>query len=793
MRTWNLSSNYPLTFTLAADSRLTTPDYLDDQIWEFSLSSGNPASIRLFTNFGLRCRSFHLFPRFIEGNTISYDPFKFPKTPVVRQFYPNLISLNFSPFPEIDVEIDYWVPLSKAIASRIKFTNRSDYHRQIRLEWHAILIPGDDGEPMAPMEIEAVKVLVGRSNKLIPLVFLTGGTEAKSGSNPALSQLIDLKPHINQEVILSHAALSTPEASFDLAREIAARNWEAENARIDLHNSGEIEIYTGDPDWDVALALSQKYAYNLFTGPTDHLPERSFLLSRKTDQGYSLTGDGQDYGHMWNGQSAYDAYILSNLILPTSPDLAQGLIRNFIYTQIDNGFIDWKPGLSGQKSNILATPILATLTWRIHQFFHDEAFLLEVFPHLLAYIYTWFSSHHDRDGDGIPEWDNPLQAGIEDHPLFSRWHRWAQGLDISSVETPLLCSYLYNECQCLIKMAEYLSRTDPIPSIQSLADGLKAALDSSWNEEQATYQYWDRDLHTTYKPRILIETVGPGVVNLQATFSKPMRLILRIDSEGESTRRPNIFIHGVNQSGKHRVERITQNQFQWFLGNGHATSVLTYGHVEHIDIQGLDKSDKITVQTANLTYQDITLLMPLWACISSESQAEVLVKKTITDPNKYWREYGLPTFPHLNQDNHGQIVNQVNIPWNIFIGEGLLNYGYRPEAAILISRLMEAIIINLKKDGIFFQYYQSNDGIGVGDKNTLHGLAPVGLFLETLGVRILSTKRVAIEGNNPFPWKVMIKYRGLTIIRQEKNTQIIFSNDQLVEINDPEPRVISLD
>jgi len=793
MRTWNLSSNDPFIFTLAADSRLTTPDYLDDQIWEFSLSSGDPASIRLYTNFGLRCRSFHLFPRFIEGNTISYNPSKFNRTPIVRQFYPNLISVNFSPLPEIDVEIDYWVPLSKAIASRVKFTNRSNYHRQFRLEWNAILIPAQDGEPMSPKEIEAVQVLIGRSNNLIPLVFLTGGTEAKSGSNPALSQVIELLPHINHEVILSHAALSTPEESFDLAREIAARNWEAENAKIELHNSREIEIYTGDPNWNFALAFSQNYAYNLFTSPSDQLPERSFLLSRKPDQGYSLTADGQDYGHLWNGQSAFDAYFLSNLILPTSPDLAQGLIRNFISTQIDNGFIDWKPGLSEQKSNILATPILATLTWRIHQFFEDEAFLLEVFPHLLAYIYTWFSSHHDRDGDGIPEWDHPLQAGIEDHPLFSRWHGWAQGLDISSVESPLLCSYLYNECRCIIKMAEYLSRTEPIPSIQSLADGLKAALESSWNEELATYQYWDRDLHTTYKPIILSETFGQGNVNLQAKFSNPIRLNFRIDSEGESTRRPNIFIHGVNHTGKHRVERITQNQFHWFLGNGYATSDLTFAQVEHIDIQGLDKRDKLTIQTANLTYQDITLLMPLWARISSESQAEVLVNKTITNPDKYWREFGMPTFLKLNQDIYGQIVNQVNIPWNVFIGEGLLNYGYRSEAANLISRLMKAIILNLKKDGTFFQYHHSNNGNGIGEKNTLHGLAPVGLFLEILGVRIISPKRVAIEGNNPFPWPVTIKFRGLTIIRQEKNTKIIFSNDQFVEINDLEPRVISLD
>jgi hypothetical protein len=322
---------------------------------------------------------------------------------------------------------------------------------------------------------------------------------------------------------------------------------------------------------------------------------------------------------------------------------------------------------------------------------------------------------------------------------------------------------------------------------------LKAVLDSSWDEELATYQYWDRDIHTTQKARILGETYGPGIVTLNDSLNKPVRLSFRITSDGESTRRPNIFIHGLNPSGKHRVERINQNQIQWFLGKGYATTDLTYKQLEHIDIQGLDNKDRVLIQTVNHMYQDITQLMPLWAGVSSESQAELLVRKTITDSNKYWRDYGLSTFLNLDQDKFDHLVNQVYIPWNYFIGEGLLNYGYRSESATLISRLMQAVVLNLKREGAFFQHYQSEDGIGIGEKNTLHGLAPVGLFLDTLGVRIFSPRRVAIEDYNPFPWPVTIKFRGLTIIRREKSTHISFPNGQSVDINDPEPRVISLD
>jgi len=793
MREWNLSLNDPLYLILAADSRLTKPDYCDDQIWELSLSNGDPPSIRLYTNFGLRTRSFQIYPRFIENNQIIYDPLTFVRKPALRQLYPNFISLECSPFPEIDVELSYWVPNSKSIVIKLKIINHSQISRQIKLEWNAILIPSDNGEPMAPMEIKAARVLAGRTNNLIPLVLLTSGSGSVIGSHQTLSQIIDLAPHNIQELMLGHAALTTLEESFDAARQVVTSNWDAEIARIELQNCDQIEIYTGDPDWDVAFALSQNLAYSLFMGPTDHLPERSFVLSRRTDQGFSLTGDGRDYGYLWNGQTSFDVYTLINLILPGSPDLAKGLLRNFISSQTEIGEIDWKPGLSGQKSNTLITPLLATLTWKLYLYCEDKVFLENMFPHLLSYIYAWLSENHDRDEDGIPEWDQPLQAGIEDHPLFSKWQSWSQGHDISCVEGPLMSSYLFSEYQSLLKIAESLSIKDSIPEITSRADDICAILNSAWNEEEATYHYWDRDTHNISSHRILSEIQGATIPSFQITFDKPVRINFQIKSETEITRRLNIFIHGVSQSGKHRVEHITPDQIHWYIGIGYTTSSSTYTHIEHIEFQGIDITDKIKIFIADLDFRDITQLMPLWANICLSTQAQALVRKTITNPFQYWREFGLPTFPDLHQEIFGQLINQVNIPWNLMIGEGLMNYGYRSEAAILVTKIMKAIIQNLKSENAFFGYYDSNNGKGFGDKNSLNGLAPINLFLDTLGVRIFSPTKVAIEGLNPFPWTVRLIYKGLKVIRHDEDTEITFPNNESINIHDANPRLIYID
>jgi hypothetical protein len=67
------------------------------------------------------------------------------------------------------------------------------------------------------------------------------------------------------------------------------------------------------------------------------------------------------------------------------------------------------------------------------------------------------------------------------------------------------------------------------------------------------------------------------------------------------------------------------------------------------------------------------------------------------------------------------------------------------------------------------------------------------LFLETLGVEIQSPKRVALNGKNPFPWPVTVKYRGLTVMRQAEQTVVVFPDGQTVTLNDPTEAIVSAD
>jgi hypothetical protein len=137
-------------------------------------------------------------------------------------------------------------------------------------------------------------------------------------------------------------------------------------------------------------------------------------------------------------------------------------------------------------------------------------------------------------------------------------------------------------------------------------------------------------------------------------------------------------------------------------------------------------------------------------------------------------------------------VQAVHLPWNHLIGEGLLAYGLRTEAAQLTARLMSAVVENLKRRRSFVRAFHSETGAGLGERNPVHGLAPLGLFLQTLGVRIRSPREVILSGKNPFPWPVTVKYRGLTVTRQAEQTSVVFSDGQTLTMNDPTDAVVSV-
>ncbi len=794
MRDWQLTSEDPYTLRLAADTRLGPTDYADDQSWELTLGEGEPPALALHTTYGLRARDMRLFPAFTEGDNTVINPADYPSAPRIRAFGVNYARLSCEPLPGISVTAHYWVPDSHTVAGRFTLENHTAEMRLIRLGLSAVLKPLENPRLMGPDKLEEFTTLAGHTGNLEIVVTLDGPAEAEHAPYPTLSRGIPLTPNI--PLFIHWVAAARPTAADCLAslRRLldSEREWDGEFSRIELAHAGLVDLETGDRDWDAALAFAQIVALRSYLGPTAHLPHPSFVLTRHPDRGYSRAGDGADHHWQWDGQAATEAYVNLPQILPAAPELAKGVLRNWLAVQQADGFIDWKPGLGGQRNRSLCLPLLATLAWTIYEYTEDQAFLAEVYPGLRRFSDAWFRPNRDYDEDGVPEWSHTLQSGFDNNPSFVRWQPWAQGADITLAEAPDLTSYLYRECQALNRMAETL-RQPRDPVLDQRAARLCAAAEAMWRDASASYHYVDRDLHDVSLGQPLGQGRGNFTLEVGQKLAPGGRILVKAIGPREACPALAVKVTGKGRRGPRHTETFRRTQVQWYWGIGTAVSEKTYAEVDRVEVSGLTEDFAVTVAVVDYSRQDLTLLLPLWAGLPDPARAASLVRRTLCDPQRYWRPYGLPSCSALDpayKPDNCDGCGGVWMMWNSMLGEGLVAYGYRAEAAELVTRLMAATLFTLKNEKAFREAYNSDKLEGLGDRDSLGGVAPVQLFLKVVGVRLISPRRVFLEGHSPFPAPVTVRYKGVTIVKDAQTARVTFPSGRTVTVSDPAPQFV---
>jgi hypothetical protein len=232
---------------------------------------------------------------------------------------------------------------------------------------------------------------------------------------------------------------------------------------------------------------------------------------------------------------------------------------------------------------------------------------------------------------------------------------------------------------------------------------------------------------------------------------------------------------------------------QWYFGVGTAVSEKLYAELERVDVRGLSEAFEVSVAVVDFSRLDQTLLLPLWGGLPDPARAKELVHRTILDANRYWRAYGLPNCSALDpayQPDNRNGSGGVWMMWNTLLGEGLVAYGYRAEAAELVTRLMTAMVHTLRTEKAFREAYNADKLEGLGDRDYVWGIAPVHLFMQTVGVRIISPRRVCLEGRNPFPWPVTIRSKGVSVVKGPDSTTVTFPSGRQVVVTDADSQFI---
>ena len=129
----------------------------------------------------------------------------------------------------------------------------------------------------------------------------------------------------------------------------------------------------------------------------------------------------------------------------------------------------------------------------------------------------------------------------------------------------------------------------------------------------------------------------------------------------------------------------------------------------------VDKKDhRFMFMTRDLKRQEIIGFLALWSEAAPEERAERLVR-TLTDPSKFWRRYGIPTLAaddawySPDVDYCCKWNGPVWLLWNYMVYDGLKSYHYDAAARELTIRMTDAVMVQLSKNHNFWESYSPDN------------------------------------------------------------------------------------
>ena len=136
------------------------------------------------------------------------------------------------------------------------------------------------------------------------------------------------------------------------------------------------------------------------------------------------------------------------------------------------------------------------------------------------------------------------------------------------------------------------------------------------------------------------------------------------------------------------------------------------GFYYHVD----KKDHSFTFLDRDLKHQEIIGFLALWAGVAPPDRAERLIE-TLTDPDKFWRKYGVPTLSAKDSwyspyvDYCCKWNGPVWLLWDYMVFEGLLNYGYFDLARELANKMLLAVTTQLSMNHNFWESFSPDNTV----------------------------------------------------------------------------------
>ncbi len=265
----------------------------------------------------------------------------------------------------------------------------------------------------------------------------------------------------------------------------------------------------------------------------------------------------------------------------------------------------------------------------------------------------------------------------------------------------------------------------------------------------------------------MIEVQLPDPKWQSVQLETPVRLNILLNCQAVCM--PGDFqVVGTDIHGQELHETINSSAMLWLTHGFHITTQNVFARFDRLEELDLNKGS-LQVYTSDLEITDISQHLG-W---EGQTGEEELPAWAATQDFRY--RFGLPTDLNPAKTEGGR----VNIGWNFLLIEHLNRIGEKKLAFDLLSRLMLGFTGVLKREHALMESFTSDAGFGGGIRNSIRGLLPPLLLLEVAGIQIINEQKVSISGENPCPWPLIVRYRGLEVRREGKNTTIQFPDGTL--------------
>jgi hypothetical protein len=744
----------PVGLTLAARSARQPAD--PDLVWQLELNEHNPIELR--SSFNLQAQSFSLFPSFQFGETqISdlKDFFAFPRIDTILQDYIELVG---NPTENINSCLEYFADTPQSLLGRVTLQNLSNTRQEAAFTLNAQLASMGTFSPISSTRVGNHTILKAQTGNLT--ISIAFDVAVKAIFSPL--QALRWKRFIEAGQSVSFFwRLQVHTQGALLARGLEKpypSNWDALISRKRVEDQNQnLQIICEDPDWQLVFDSTQRQARQLLMDDGQALyhyrmrnPANSLIAEK------SATALGIGLGRA----DALSLYQLCLCLLPTQPQDCERLLDHYLVGLADGN----------QGSRELPTPILANLAWRIFKHTLDLEFLKRHYPALKNLCFTWFEKSQDRDFDGLPEWSSILQTGISSLPCFDLLDKNGFPALACSAESSGLAALLESELEAVGLMAHLLEDNPTAAIAHSLGNRLSAALEG-WLNSDASHGFRNAITHHSLPGSLLYEGQFSGTLQLEQRLKQPSQLCGQLSAKSFTQKPLNMQISGKDEAGDAATETIPRDDIHWLPGIFFIQSKTVFSELQSISVE-----PKVQEYNLRLFLPDYASanIMQLLTLLPSEEETELnAVLEAHLGFLPAGLNYGIPENLIAQQPSADETVN---IAWNALLIEHLVKNNHHVLAGQLFARLVSPVKNSLKTVHGSYERFLAQTGKGRGNLNHVYGLLPLELLLDIAGIRVFNAEKVAILGENGLPWPITIRYQGLEITRDGKNSKITFAD-----------------